>query len=91
MKRKKLEKLLHEACDILSESDNTLELYNELLDVKVSVKLSEREKMAFIIALASTSAAFGGEVTEKQFSPDTFVKTMVTTYAIMRKDLEDDC
>lgn len=92
MKRKKIEKLLHEACDILSESDNTIELFSTEHDVKVNAKLSEKEKMAFVVAIASVSAIVSDEAKDKTFTPDSFVKTMITAYAIIRKDIqEDDC
>lgn len=92
MKRKKLEKLLHEACDILSASDNTIELYSTDHDVKVNAKLSEKEKMAFVVAISSVSAIVSDEAKERHFSSKAFVKAMITAYAIIRKDIqEDDC
>lgn len=92
MKRKKIEKLLHEACDILSESDNTIELFSTEHDVKVNAKLSEKEKMAFVVSLSSVSAIVSDEAKDKTFTPDYFVKAMITAYAIIRKDIqEDDC
>lgn len=92
MKKTEIEKLLHEACDILSASDNNIELYSYDPDVKVNAKLSEKEKTAFVVALASVSAIISDEGKERRFSSDAFVKAVITAYAIIRKDIqEDDC
>ena len=89
MKRKKLEKFLVSACHILEDSqrnDSGLIIGGDSDALKLTVDISDAERMAFIVALSSVASLVSdaNQIT----NPTIYAQSIITVYAMMRNEMQ---